>query len=144
VMRGYWGLPKETAKVLRPGHLPGELVLFTGDLFEKDKEGYLYFLGRKDDIIKTSGHMVSPKEVENVICEIDGVVEAAVIGVNDDIQGRSVKAFVCLADHSVISKEALLGFCRARLEDYAVPRLVEFCGPLPRNNSGKVQKQDLR
>ena len=80
VMKGYWNLPLDTEKALRPGHYPGEKVLFTGDLFEKDEEGYLYFLSRKDDIIKTSGHMVSPKEVENVLCEREDVIDPACFG----------------------------------------------------------------
>lgn len=80
VMKGYWELPEETGKMLKPGPLPGEMVLYTGDLFKMDAEGYLYFVGRKDDIIKTRGEKVSPREVEEVLHEIPGVAEAAVIG----------------------------------------------------------------
>jgi len=63
VMRGYWGLPEETARVLRPGKYPGEMVLYTGDLFKTDEEGFLYFVGRKDDMIKSKGERISPKEI---------------------------------------------------------------------------------
>ena len=143
VMKGYWNLPEETAKALRPGPYPGEKVLYTGDLFNKDKEGYLYFLGRKDDIIKTAGHMVSPKEVENVLYEREDVVEAAVIGVEDEILGKTVKAFVHLTDASQATEEDIIKFCSERLEDCAVPKSVIFCGALPKTTTGKVQKRDL-
>jgi long-chain acyl-CoA synthetase len=143
VMRGYWGLPEETKRALRPGLYPGEIVLYTGDLFKQDEEGYLYFLGRKDDIIKTSGNMVSPREVENVLCEIEDVVEAAVIGVPDEVLGSSVKAFVCLTAGSNLTERHILDFCYKNLEDYAVPKSVIIRDSLPRTDSGKIQKRDL-
>jgi long-chain acyl-CoA synthetase len=143
VMKGYWKLPEETARALRPGPYPGEKALYTGDLFEKDEEGFLYFLGRKDDIIKTAGHMVSPKEVENILCEKEDVIEAAVIGVEDEILGKAIKAFVHLTDTSESTEEDILRFCSERLEDFAVPRNVVLCGALPKTVTGKVQKRDL-
>ena len=94
VMKGYWEKPEATARALRPGPLPGERVLHTGDLFRTDEEGFLYFVGRKDDIIKSRGEKVAPKEVENVIYALPGVAEAAVIGVPDPILGQAIKAFV--------------------------------------------------
>ena len=111
VMKGYWNLPEETAKALRPGPYSGEKVLYTGDLFKKDEEGYLYFLARKDDIIKTAGHMVSPKEVENILCEREGVIEAAVVGVEDEILGQAIKAFVHLAETSEATERDIIRFC---------------------------------
>jgi long-chain acyl-CoA synthetase len=143
VMQGYWGLPEETKRALRTGSYPGEKVLYTGDLFKKDEEGYLYFLGRKDDIIKTSGHMVSPKEVENVLCEMEDIVEAAVIGVEDEILGRAIKAFVCLAEDSKATEKEIIAFCLKNLEDHAVPKYVSIQTSLPRTDSGKIQKRDL-
>ena len=144
VMKGYWNLPEETARALRPGLYPNEKVLYTGDLFKKDEEGYLYFLSRKDDIIKTAGHMVSPKEVENVLCEKEDVIEAAVIGVEDEILGKAIKAFVHLTDDSETTEEDILRFCSERLEDFAVPKFVSFWGVLPRTVTGKIQKRDLQ
>ena len=96
VMRGYWEKPEATAKKLKPGPLPGEMVLYTGDFCRLDDEGYLYFVGRMDDIIKSRGEKVAPKEVEHVLYNISGVRDAAVIGVPDDILGQAVKAFVVL------------------------------------------------
>ena len=92
VMKGYWEKPEATAKKLKPGPLPGEQVLYTGDYCRLDDEGYLYFVGRMDDIIKSRGEKVAPKEVEAVLYNIPGVREAAVIGVDDQILGQAVKA----------------------------------------------------
>jgi long-chain acyl-CoA synthetase len=143
VMKGYWNLPEETAQALRPGPCPGEKVLYTGDLFRMDEEGYLYFISRKDDIIKTAAEMVSPKEVENVLCEMDDVVESAVIGVDDDILGRAVKAIVALRKGSALTEKDILRHCSERLESFMVPKHVEFCQELPKSPSGKVRKADL-
>src|SRR6185436_7650621 len=96
VMRGYWRKPAETAERLKPGALPGEMYLHTGDIFRTDSEGYLYFVGRRDDIIKSRGEKVSPREVENVLYGLEGVLEAAVIGVPDEVLGQAIKAFVVL------------------------------------------------
>ena len=94
VMKGYWGNPEATDKALRPGPYPWEKVLYTGDLFYADEEGFLYFVGRKDDIIKTRGEKVSPKEVENVLFQLEGVKEAVVIGVPDPVLGAALKAVI--------------------------------------------------
>ncbi len=144
VMKGYWNLPEETARTLRPGHYLGEKVLFTGDLFKKDSEGYLYFLGRKDDIIKTAGHMVSPKEIENVLCGREDVIEAAVVSVDDEILGQAIKAFIHLDNGSNATEKDIIRFCYDYLEDFAVPKYVSFCQELPRLDSGKVRKLSLR
>lgn len=142
VMKGYWHLPELTKMALRPGRY-GEKVLFTGDLFRKDEEGYLYFVGRKDDMIKTSGFLVSPKEVENILYEIKDVVEAAVIGVKDEILGQAIKAYIHLSENSKVNESDILTFCSHNLENYAVPKYINFCGTLPKTESGKIQKQDL-
>ncbi len=96
VMKGYWEKPEATAAKLKSGPLPGEQVLYTGDFCKLDDEGYLYFVGRMDDIIKSRGEKVAPKEVETALMNITGVKEAAVICVPDDILGQAVKAFVVL------------------------------------------------
>ncbi|MDZ7264856.1 MAG: AMP-binding protein, partial [candidate division KSB1 bacterium] len=94
VMKGYWGLPDETRRVLKPGLYPWEQVLYTGDLFKMDEDGFLYFVARKDDIIKSRGEKVSPKEIESVIYGLPGVAEVAVIGVPDAILGQAIKAII--------------------------------------------------
>ena len=143
VMRGYWGMPEETAKKLRPGAYPGELALYTGDLFKTDEEGYLYFVGREDDIIKSRGEKVSPREIENVIASIDGVVETAVIGVPDPILGEAVKAFVVKKEGSPLTEKEVMAFCSRHLEDHMVPKLVEFAVSLPKTGTGKIKKTCL-
>ena len=143
VMRGYWELPAETDRVLRPGPLPGEKVLHTGDLFRTDSEGYLYFVGRKDDIIKSRGEKVSPKEVENVLYAMPEVAEAAVIGVPDEILGQAVRAFVALKEGCRATERDVLRHCAARLEDILVPQSVELRPSLPKSANGKIDKRAL-
>ncbi|HWP99570.1 MAG TPA: AMP-binding protein [Vicinamibacterales bacterium] len=143
VMRGYWERPEETARVLRPGPIPGELVLYSGDIFRMDEEGYLYFIGRKDDIIKTRGEKVSPKEVENVLYELEAVAEAAVVGVPDPILGQAVKAVVTPKPGAVLTAPEVLRHCAARLEDFMVPKIVEVRASLPKTSSGKIDKKSL-
>lgn len=138
VMKGYWELPEETAKKLRPGFNPGETVLYTGDLFKMDEEGYLYFIARKDDIIKSRGEKVGPKEVENVIYGIVGVVEVAVTGVDDPILGQAIKASVVLSNGSNLTEKAIKKFCSEHLEDFMVPKHVEFISEIPKTSSGKI------
>ena len=142
VMSGYWEKPEETAKMLRPGPLPNEQVLYTGDIFRTDEEGYLYFLGRRDDIIKSRGEKVSPKEVENVLHAMPGIVEAAVIGVPDPVLGQAVKAVV-VASSTAITEKDILRYCAAHLEDFMVPKLVEIRESMPRTSSGKINKRAL-
>jgi len=143
VMRGYWEDAEATAECYRPGPTPGERILYSGDLFKMDEEGYLYFVARKDDIIKSRGEKVSPKEVENVLYGLAGVAEAAVIGVPDPILGQAIKAFVVL-DNVQLTEKEVLRHCRANLEDYSVPQYVEFCAELPKTDSGKIRKTGLR
>jgi amino acid adenylation domain-containing protein len=144
VMKGYWEMPEETDRVLKPGPLPGERVLYSGDLFRIDDEGYLYFLSRKDDIIKTRGEKVSPREVENVIDELDAVAQVAVIGVEDPVLGQAVKAILTLKPGAVLREQEVLRHCADRLEQFMVPRIVEFRDALPQTPSGKIDRQSLR
>ena len=139
VMRGYWENPEATAQRFRPGPIPGERVCYSDDLFRMDEDGYFYFVGRKDDIIKSRGEKVAPKEIENVLYELSGVVEAAVIGVSDPILGQAIKALIVTRDHTLTEKD-VLRHCRARLEDFMVPKYVAFVDSLPKTTSGKIQK----
>jgi len=143
VMKGYWELPEETTRKLRPGPLPGENVLYSGDLFRVDEEGYLYFLGRKDDIIKTRGEKVSPREIENVLYELAGVAEAAVVGVPDPVLGQAVKAVLTLRDGVSLTEQDVLRHCSQRLENFMVPKLVEFRAIMPKTTTGKIDKKTL-
>ena len=143
VMKGYWEKPEETAKKLRPGPIPGEHVLHTGDLCRIDEDGYLYFVGRTDDIIKTRGEKVAPKEIENVIHDIPGVREVAVIGVEDEILGQAIKAYVTLEEGCELTERDILAHCAGRLENYMHPKFVELRAELPKTSSGKIKKTVL-
>ena len=143
VMRGYWKNPKATAERFRPGDIPGERWCYTGDLFRTDGEGYFYFVSRKDDVIKCRGEKVAPREVENVLYELEGVQEAAVVGVPDPILGQAVKAFVVVAN-SPLTAGDVLAHCKAHLEDFMIPKWIEFRETLPKTASGKIRKIDLR
>jgi len=142
VMRGYWGDPELTARFYRPGPTPSERVLYSGDLFRTDEEGLLYFVSRKDDIIKSRGEKVSPKEVEAVICELESVLETAVIGVPDEVLGHAIKAFVVRSDDA-LSEQQVRRHCTARLEGFMVPQYVEFVSQLAKTASGKIDKKGL-
>ncbi|HWR97491.1 MAG TPA: AMP-binding protein, partial [Candidatus Methanoperedens sp.] len=144
VMLGYWEMPEETSACLRPGRYPGERILRTGDLFRTDDEGYLYFVGRRDDIIKSRGEKVSPREIETVIHGFPGVGEVAVVGVPDPVLGEAVKVFATLAQDSTLTAEGILRLCAASLESVQMPRSVEVVKALPRTPSGKVDKRALR
>lgn len=143
VMRGYFRNPEATQRALRPGPLPGEVVLYTGDLFKMDEDRYLYFVARKDDIIKTRGEKVSPLEVESVICKVPGVVEAAVVGVPDPVLGVAVKAAVVKAPDAAVTADDIRRAVRSELDEVAVPKFVEFVETLPKTASGKVKKSEL-
>ncbi len=143
VMRGYWEKPEASAEKLRPGPLPGELVLYTGDFCRLDEEGYLYFVGRMDDIIKSRGEKVAPKEVENTLMNIKGVKEAAVIGVPDEVLGQAVKAFVVLEQGVTLTEKELQRECQRRQENFMVPKYVTFVTELPKTTTGKIKKTDL-
>jgi long-chain acyl-CoA synthetase len=143
VMKGYWELPEETERMLKPGLLPGENVLHTGDLFRMDEEGYLYFVGRKDDIIKTRGEKVSPREVEDVLHAMPGVAEAAVIGVPDDVMGEAIKAVVRPQVGVRLTAAQVIHWCSLKLENFMVPKFVDFEGEFPKTSSGKISKRKL-
>jgi amino acid adenylation domain-containing protein len=143
VMKGYWEKPEATARRLKPGPLPGEQVLYTGDYCRLDDEGYLYFVARMDDIIKSRGEKVAPKEVENVLFNIAGVKEAAVVGVPDEILGQAIKAFVVLEQGVTMTEREVQRECQERLESFRVPKYVEFVADLPKTDTGKIKKTGL-
>jgi acyl-CoA synthetase (AMP-forming)/AMP-acid ligase II len=144
VMRGYWGLAEETDQALRPGLYPGEKILHTGDLFRMDEDGYLYFVGRKDDMIKSKGERISPREIENCLYGINGVAEAAVMGIPDEILGQAIKAYIAFKDGHVASERNIIQHCRKNLEDFAVPKAVQFMKTLPKTPNGKIDKLALK
>ena len=144
VMCGYWGLPEETARALRPGRYPGERILYTGDLFKTDAEGYLYFVGRRDDMIKSKGERISPREIEQCLCSIEDVAESTIIGIPDDIMGQAIVAFVRCHEGRQISEKQIVKYCREHLEDFMIPKYVRFVSSFPKTSSGKIDKLALK
>ncbi len=144
LMMGYWRQPELTREMLKEGQLPGEKILCAGDWFTMDEDGDLYFLGRSDDIIKTRGEKVSPVEVENVLYALRGVREAAVIGVPDELLGQAVKAVIVAEEGAELTASAVLKHCAGRLENFMVPKYVEFASELPQTATGKIRKVELR
>jgi long-chain acyl-CoA synthetase len=143
VMRGYWEAPEATARRFRTDPVTGARHCHTGDLFRQDAEGFFYFVGRSDDIIKSRGEKVAPKEVENVLYALKGVHEAAVVGVADPVLGQAIKAIIVPVEGVTLTTPQVLAHCRAHLEDFMVPQQVEFRTELPKTSSGKITKKDL-
>lgn len=143
VMRGYWNDPEGTLERLKPGPLPGELVLYTGDLCTMDDEGFVTVIGRMDDMIKSRGEKVSPREVELALEAIPGVREAAVIGVPDPVQGTKIKAYVVLTHAGAQSPEALQRACELRLERNKVPSSIVVVEDFKKSANGKIDKRSL-
>ncbi len=145
IMAGYWRKPEATARYLRPGPFHSEVLFHTGDHCRLDEEGYLYFIARLDEVIKTRGEKVAPREVEAALERLEGVRECAVIGVADDILGSAVKAFVVLSDEHrgrYTERDIALKLGQV-LEAYMVPKHVEFRDALPKTAMGKIVKKGL-
>jgi len=139
IMKGYFNDKVGTESVIKQGYL------YTGDLAKIDNEGYIYIVSREKNIIKSGGNRISPKEIEDIILEIPQVVECVVIGVENDILGEAVKAFVVLTNNkSSIDFKYILDFCRKQLPSYKTPRYIEFLKVLPKNSSGKVLIKKLK
>jgi len=138
IMQGYWNIPEETSRAMKGGWL------HTGDLGRMDRDGFIYIVDRKKDMIITGGENVYPVEVELVLSGHPAVAQAAVIGVPDQYWGESVKALVVLKKEDAANEQELIEFCRARLAKYKCPKTVEFRTALPITASGKIQKNILR
>jgi acetyl-CoA synthetase len=141
MFRGYWNEPERYQKCFVDGWY------LTGDLAKRDKDGYYWFVGRADDVIKTSGHLIGPFEVESVLMEHQAVAEAGVIGKPDPIAMELVKAFVSLKDGiepSEALRRELLGHARSRLGAVVAPKEIAFLPSLPKTRSGKIMRRLLK
>ncbi len=122
-------------------------LYYTGDKAYKDEDGYLWFVGRDDDVIKASDYRVGPFEVESVLLEHNQILESAVVGSPHPVKGFEVKAFVILSDTAAASEDLandIFAYCRAKLAPYKMPRLIEFVTELPKTISGKIRRIELR
>jgi len=138
VMAGYWNLPQATSETLRDGWL------YTGDLATEDDDGYFTIVDRKKDMILVSGYNVYPREVEETLYRHPAVADAAVVAYPDPYQGESVMAFIVRKAGQDVSAQDLIDYCRSQIAVFKCPRRVEFVEELPKNNTGKVLRRDLR
>lgn len=141
LMRGYWGMPEETARVI-----DGDGWYHSGDLATADEAGYIYIKGRKSDMIRSGGENISPVEVEEVIRSHPAVKEVAVIGVPDEYWGEAVKAVVILKDGENASETEIIEFCKQHLASFKKPKSVDFVPELPVVASGtmRISRSALR
>jgi len=144
VMLGYLNKEDLSKEMLKQGRYPGERILCSNDWFKMDEEGFLYFQGRNDDIIKTRGEKVSPIEIENVIYKLDGIKEVAVLGIPDEIMGESILAYVTIYEHSTLDEKEIQKECMNKLESFMVPKRVIFLGEMPKSSNGKIDKKELK
>jgi acyl-CoA synthetase (AMP-forming)/AMP-acid ligase II len=151
---GYWNDPEKTAERYKPlpPHAPGreaglvlpELAVFSGDSVRMDEEGFLYFIGRRDEMMKTSGYRVSPTEVEEILYETKLVGECVAFGVDHPTLGQTIQVIATPPTGGELDVAVLLAECRSRMPAYMVPAGIEVRqGPLPRNPNGKIDRKSL-
>ena len=140
VFKGYWEREDATKEALREGRL------YTGDMGKFDEDGYMYFLGRKKEMIKASGYAIAPEEVEGFMMRHPSVKQAACIPIPDPKRGESVKAFIVLNQDYVgkISEQELIDWAAGKMAAYKYPRVIEFRDDIPKSTSGKILRRILR
>ena len=150
VAQGYWNDPEKTAERYKPlpGREPGlvlpEIAVFSGDTVRMDEEGFLYFIGRRDEMIKVSGYRISPTEIEEVLYGTQLVGEVAAFGVPHPALGQGIVVVATPKDGAAVDKSVLVAACRASLPAFMIPAKVEIrAGPLPRNPNGKIDRKSL-
>lgn len=134
IMSGYWNDLQTTNAVLRNGWLK------TGDMAYMDNDGFLFIQGRRSDMIKSGAHRIAPKEVEEVISEIDGVAEVVAVGIDDPILGQVIKAVIQLRPGVTVDAMRVKAHCRNSLASYKIPKHIEFVSELPKTASGKIKR----
>jgi acyl-coenzyme A synthetase/AMP-(fatty) acid ligase len=151
VALGYWNDPEKTAERFKPlpvgvrpsGIVLPEIAVFSGDTVRQDEEGFLYFIGRRDEMIKTSGYRVSPTEIEEVAYSTQSVAECAAFGVTHPVLGQAI-VLIVTAKGDALDEAALLGHFKRECPAYQVPAKIEVrAGPLPRNPNGKIDRKLL-
>ena len=135
---GYFELPDQTADTFRNGWL------HTGDMAKMDEDGYIFIVERKKDLIIRGGFNVYPKDVEEIIHQLPGVQECAVVGVQDEMMGEEVMAYLVLAAGAELTAEQVIAHCQEHLAKYKCPKFVDFIADMPKTTIGKIQKKELR
>ncbi|RNI37497.1 long chain acyl-CoA synthetase [Hanamia caeni] len=144
VMLGYLNKKELSEEMLKEGKLPGEKILCSNDWFKMDEDGFLYFQGRNDDIIKTRGEKVSPVEIENIIYKMTGIKEVAVLGIPDMIMGESILVYITLHEKAEITEKEIQRECMMHLEPFMIPQKVIFLSEMPKSTNGKIDKKELK
>lgn len=134
IMMGYWKDDKTTESVIKDGWL------MTGDLAVYDDDGYIYINGRSSEMIKSGANRISPKEIEEVISELEGIEEVAAVGVPDDLLGQIIKVVIVTSPGVSLKKMQIQSYCRENLAIYKIPKIVEFVTELPKTASGKIKR----
>jgi long-chain acyl-CoA synthetase len=134
---GYWGQPEMTAASIKDGWV------YTGDLARRDEDGYYFIVGRKDELIISGGYNIYPREIEEVLYQHEDIIEAAVVGAQDQHLGEVPRAHIALRPGSSLNAEMVVDFCSAHLAAYKIPRQVEIMKELPKNPTGKILKKAL-
>lgn len=137
VMMGYWRDPESTAQVLRHG------LYYTGDIGRMDEDGFLYVVGRSKEMLKIGGNRVSVGEIEDAILQVEHITEVAVIGVEDPILGEVAKAFIVKNVNAEIDALMIKQALSLKIAHYKIPKYFEFCESLPKNESGKILRQNI-
>jgi acyl-coenzyme A synthetase/AMP-(fatty) acid ligase len=143
---GYWNDPEKTKERFRPNPLQSselqipEIVVYSGDYVQQDEEGYIYFVGRKDNMIKTSGFRVSPTEIEESFHNTGKVQDVVALGIPDEEKGESIKVIAVLRPNANITCEALLWLVSEDLSSYMIPKELELREVLPKNPNGKIDR----
>lgn len=138
LFKGYWQMPEETAAAFTDGWF------HTGDLGYEDTDGYFYIVDRKKDMIICAGYNIYPREVEELLYTHPAVLEAAVVGIPDEVRGEVPKAFIALKSEMSAEEDEIIAFCKARVAAYKVPRAVEFLEELPKSPTGKILKREIK
>jgi acyl-CoA synthetase (AMP-forming)/AMP-acid ligase II len=138
VSPGYWNDPERTRRIFKNGSL------YTGDLGKIDPEGYIYFVGRKDNMIKYMGYRISPEEIEECVYKINGIKEAAVITIRDEESDLKIKLVISCEDGFQISSTDVINHCKSYLPYYMVPHILEFVAEMPKTGTFKINRSQLK
>lgn len=134
----YWGEPQRSAQFIRSGATQQERILHTNDLFKVDEEGFLYWVARRDELIKVKGFLISPYEIENVLYQLAGIAEVKVVGLPDKTSGEIIKALIVLEPEATLTPRQITEHVSRYLEDYKVPQMIEFVPTLSKTHTGKI------
>lgn len=145
VSLGYWNAPEKTATRFKPfraqNNYLSELAVWSGDRVKKDDDGFLYFIGRSDDMIKSSGYRISPSELEDEILKLDDLVEVSALGVPDPQLGQAILLVVVVKNE--LNEKRIKQYCAKQLPNFMQPKYIEFVEKLPRNPNGKIDRKNL-